>query len=146
MIAPHPHSKPFRFAVAGVVIAAGVIVGVEVTKGTPTYQLNVVYSSAPGLFTGAAVDVLGVKVGSVTNVQNVGDKVHVTLAVDQGTKIPAAGLRLARGAPAARVPRRRPQPGLHRRALPAVGRHHRARTTPPCRSRPTRCSRSCSAR
>ena len=58
------HSKPFTFAVAAVVIAAAVIVGVEVTKGTPTYQVNVVYSSAPGLFTGAAVDVLGVKVGT----------------------------------------------------------------------------------
>ncbi len=84
------HSKPFTFVVAAIVIVAAVVVGVEVTKGTPTYQLNVVYSSAPGLFTGAAVDVLGVKVGSVTNVQNVGDKVHVTLAVNQGTKIPSA--------------------------------------------------------
>jgi virulence factor Mce-like protein len=84
------HSKPFTFVVAAIVIVAAVVVGVEVTKGAPTYQLNVVYSSAPGLFTGAAVDVLGVKVGSVTNVQNVGDKVHVTLAVNQGTKIPSA--------------------------------------------------------
>ncbi len=81
-------SKVFRFAAAGLVIVAGVIVGVEVTKGTPTYTVNVVYTSAPGLFTGAAVDVLGVKVGSVTNVVNVEDKVHVTLAVNQGTKIP----------------------------------------------------------
>jgi phospholipid/cholesterol/gamma-HCH transport system substrate-binding protein len=83
-------SKVFRFGVAGVVIVAGVIVGIEVTKGTPTYPVNVVYTSAPGLFTGAAVDVLGVKVGTVTNVVNVGDKVHVTLAVDQGTKIPTS--------------------------------------------------------
>ena len=75
---------------AGVVIVAGVIVGVEVTKGAPTYPINVVYSSAPGLFTGAAVDVLGVKVGTVTGVQNVGDKVDVTLAVDQGTQIPSS--------------------------------------------------------
>ena len=42
------------------------------------------------LFTGAAVDVLGVQVGTVTNVQNVSDKVDVTLAVDQGTHIPSA--------------------------------------------------------
>jgi phospholipid/cholesterol/gamma-HCH transport system substrate-binding protein len=84
------HSKPFTFAVAAVVIVAGVLVGVEVTKGKPTYPINVVYSSAPGLFTGAAVDVLGVKVGSVTNVVNVGDTVHVTLSVNQGTKIPAS--------------------------------------------------------
>lgn len=81
-------SKVFTFAVAAVVVVAGVMVGIEVTKGKPTYPINVVYSSAPGLFTGAAVDVLGVKVGSVTNVQNVGDTVHVTLAVDQGTRIP----------------------------------------------------------
>jgi phospholipid/cholesterol/gamma-HCH transport system substrate-binding protein len=83
-------SKVARFAVAGVVIVAGVVVGVEVTKGAPTYPINVVYSSAPGLFTGAAVDVLGVKVGTVTGVQNVGDKVDVTLAVDQGTQIPSS--------------------------------------------------------
>lgn len=77
-----------RVALAGVVIAAAVAVGVEVTTGTPTYPINVVYRSAPGLFTGAAVDVLGVKVGTVTEVKNVGDTVHVTLAVNRGTKIP----------------------------------------------------------
>jgi virulence factor Mce-like protein len=84
------HSKIFTFGVVAVVIAAGVVIGVKLTSGTPTYPVNVVYTSAPGLFTGAAVDVLGVKVGSVTNVQNVGDTVHVTLAVNQGTKIPAS--------------------------------------------------------
>ena len=83
-------SRALRFVVAGAVIVAGAFVAVEVTKGTPTYPINVVYTSAPGLFTGAAVDVLGVKVGTVTGVQNMGDRVHVTLAVDQGTKIPAA--------------------------------------------------------
>jgi phospholipid/cholesterol/gamma-HCH transport system substrate-binding protein len=83
-------SRVARFAVTVFVIVAGVVVGVEVTKGAPTYPINVVYSSAPGLFTGAAVDVLGVKVGTVTGVQNVGDKVDVTLAVDQGTQIPSS--------------------------------------------------------
>ena len=83
-------SKVARLTVAAVVIGAGVIVGVEVTKGPATYPINVVYTNAPGLFTGAAVDVLGVKVGTVTNVQNVGDKVDVTLAVDQGTRIPSS--------------------------------------------------------
>jgi phospholipid/cholesterol/gamma-HCH transport system substrate-binding protein len=81
-------SKVFTFSVAAVVIVAGVMIGIQVTKRTPTYPINVVYSSAPGLFNGAAVDVLGVKVGSVTDVQNVGDTVHVTLAVNQGTRIP----------------------------------------------------------
>jgi len=83
-------SKALRFVVAGIVIVAGAVVAVEVTKGTPTYPVNVVYTSAPGLFTGAAVDVLGVKVGTVTGVQNMGDQVHVTLAVDQGTRIPSS--------------------------------------------------------
>jgi phospholipid/cholesterol/gamma-HCH transport system substrate-binding protein len=83
-------SRPARLAVTAVVVVAAVVVGFEFTKTKPTYPINVVYSSAPGLFTGAAVDVLGVKVGTVTTVQNVGDKVHVTLAVNQGTKIPSA--------------------------------------------------------
>jgi phospholipid/cholesterol/gamma-HCH transport system substrate-binding protein len=83
-------SKPFHFLVAGIVLVAVVVVGLEVTKGKPTYPIKVVYSNAPGLFTGAAVDVLGVQVGTVTNVQNVGDKVDVTLAVDQGTRIPSS--------------------------------------------------------
>ena len=83
-------SKAAKFMVAGVVIVAAVIVGVEETKGASTYPISVVYASAPGLFTGAAVDVLGVKVGTVTNVQNVGDKVDVTLAVNQGTRIPSS--------------------------------------------------------
>jgi phospholipid/cholesterol/gamma-HCH transport system substrate-binding protein len=83
-------SKAARVATMAVVLVAGILVAVGVTKSTPTYPINVVYSSAPGLFTGAAVDVLGVKVGTVTNVQNVGDTVHVTLAVNQGTHIPSS--------------------------------------------------------
>ena len=82
-------SKAARTATVAVVLVAGILVAVGVTKATPTYPINVVYSSAPGLFTGAAVDVLGVKVGTVTDVQNVGDTVHVTLAVNQGTHIPS---------------------------------------------------------
>jgi phospholipid/cholesterol/gamma-HCH transport system substrate-binding protein len=81
--------KAIRTAMVAVVLVAGILVAVDVTKSTPTYPINVVYSSAPGLFTGAAVDVLGVKVGTVTDVQNVGDTVHVTLAVNQGTHIPS---------------------------------------------------------
>jgi ABC-type transporter Mla subunit MlaD len=76
-------SKPVRFALAGAVLVAAVLVGVGVTRGAATYPINVVYSSAPGLFPGAAVDVLGVKVGTVTGVRTVGDKVDVTLAVDR---------------------------------------------------------------
>jgi phospholipid/cholesterol/gamma-HCH transport system substrate-binding protein len=83
-------SKIARFLLAGVVIVAAVVVAVEVTKPGPTYPIKVVYSSAPGLYPGAAVDVLGVKVGTVTAVENVGNKVDVTLAVNQDTKVPPA--------------------------------------------------------
>ena len=41
-------SKALRLGVAGLVVVAGVIVAVEFAKGTPTYPVNVVYSSAPG--------------------------------------------------------------------------------------------------
>ncbi len=82
--------KAPRVVALCVVLVAGVLAAVELLGTTPTYPINVSYSSAPGLFTGAAVDVLGVKVGTVTQVQNVGDKVHVVLSVDQGTKIPAS--------------------------------------------------------
>jgi phospholipid/cholesterol/gamma-HCH transport system substrate-binding protein len=82
-------SKTVRSALALVIVVAGVLTAVDVTKGPATYPLNVVYPNAPGLFTGAAVDVLGVKVGTVTQVQNVGDQVHVTLAVNDGTKVPS---------------------------------------------------------
>lgn len=131
-------SKPFRFAVAAVVIVAGVVVAVEVTKGTPTYPINVVYSSAPGLFTGAAVDVLGVKVGSVTNVQNVGDKVDVTLAVDQGTRIPSGAFASLVAPQLLGSPDVDLNPGYTgARTCPRMPPSRR--TTPPSPSRRTRC-------
>jgi phospholipid/cholesterol/gamma-HCH transport system substrate-binding protein len=82
-------AKATRVAALCAVLVAGLLVTVGLLRTTPTYPINVNYSSAPGLFTGAAVDVLGVKVGTVTEVRNTGDKVHVVLAVDQGTKVPA---------------------------------------------------------
>jgi phospholipid/cholesterol/gamma-HCH transport system substrate-binding protein len=83
-------AKATRLVTICVVLVAGAVVAVGLLRSTPTYPVNVNYASAPGLFTGAAVDVLGVKVGTVTQVRNVGDKVHVVLAVNAGTKIPAA--------------------------------------------------------
>jgi virulence factor Mce-like protein len=81
-------SKPARFVIAAVVVAAGVFVGVTETEGSPTYPIRAVYGSAPGLFPGAAVDVLGVKVGTVTSVTNVGKLVDVGMVVNQGIHIP----------------------------------------------------------
>jgi phospholipid/cholesterol/gamma-HCH transport system substrate-binding protein len=82
-------SKVLRLSLAAVVLIAGVAVVIEVTKAAPTYPINVVYASAPGLFPGAAVDVLGVPVGTVTSVKNFDDEVEVGLRVRDTTKIPS---------------------------------------------------------
>jgi phospholipid/cholesterol/gamma-HCH transport system substrate-binding protein len=85
-------SKLVRFALAAVVLAAAVLVGVDLTSGSTTYPINAVYASAPGLFPGAAVDVLGVPVGTVVTVKNVADKVDVGMVVKAGTHIPTEAL------------------------------------------------------
>jgi phospholipid/cholesterol/gamma-HCH transport system substrate-binding protein len=85
-------SKLARAALALIVVAAAVVVGLDLTSGTSTYPLKAVYASAPGLFPGAAVDVLGVPVGTVTSVTNVVDHVDVGMQVKSGTRIPAGAL------------------------------------------------------
>jgi len=82
-------SAVFRIGTTIVILAAVVFVAIDATSGPSTYPLRAVYSSAPGLFPGANVDVLGVKVGTVASVKNVGNRVAVGFNVDQGTKIPA---------------------------------------------------------
>jgi len=85
-------SRYVRLGTAVVVLAAGIVVGVNVTRASETYPLNAVYSSAPGLFPGAAVDVLGVPVGTVTSVTNIHDQVDVVMQVRAGTEIPAGAV------------------------------------------------------
>jgi phospholipid/cholesterol/gamma-HCH transport system substrate-binding protein len=82
-------SRWVRLSFAMVVIVAGVVVGVTATRASATYPINAIYASAPGLFPGAAVDVLGVPVGTVTSVKNVDDEVVVGMQVHVGTMIPA---------------------------------------------------------
>jgi phospholipid/cholesterol/gamma-HCH transport system substrate-binding protein len=82
-------SKWVRVGIAMVVLVAGVVIGVTATRASATYRINAVYASAPGLFPGAAVDVLGVPVGTVTSVKNVDDEVVVGMEVHAGTMIPS---------------------------------------------------------
>ncbi len=82
-------SRALRLAAAAVVLAAGVAVVIDETGAAATYPLEAVYQSAPGLFPGAAVDVLGVPVGTVTSVTNVDNHVDVGMRVDSGTMIPS---------------------------------------------------------
>jgi phospholipid/cholesterol/gamma-HCH transport system substrate-binding protein len=83
-------SKLVRSVIAGVLVIAAVVVGLDLTSGTSTYRLNAVYASAPGLFPGAAVDILGVPVGTVTSVTNVDDHVDVGMQVRSGARIPSS--------------------------------------------------------
>jgi len=83
-------SRAVRLTLAGVMVVAAAAAGISFLQGPSTYPIKVVYSSAPGLFPGAAVDVLGVPVGTVTSVTNVDDHVDVSMAVDSGTRIPSS--------------------------------------------------------
>ena len=72
-----------------VVLAAGAVIAVRTVDSGGTYPLRAVFSRAPGLFSGASVEVLGVPVGTVTSVTNVGDDVVVGMAVDNDRGVPA---------------------------------------------------------
>jgi phospholipid/cholesterol/gamma-HCH transport system substrate-binding protein len=85
-------SKLLRLGLVLVVLAAGVAVAIDLTKAASTYPLNAVYASAPGLFPGAAVDVLGVPVGTVVSVKTVEDRVEVGMRVRSTTRIPSAAI------------------------------------------------------
>jgi phospholipid/cholesterol/gamma-HCH transport system substrate-binding protein len=85
-------SKLTRLALVLVVLAAGVVVVINATRAAATYPLNAVYASAPGLFPGAAVDVLGVPVGTVVSVKTVEDRVEVGMRVRSTTRIPSSAI------------------------------------------------------
>jgi len=82
-------AQPLLWIVVAAVVVAGTLVGVEATSGAATYGLRAVFSSAPGLFAGASVEVLGVPVGTVTSVRTVGDTVVVGMRVDSAQPVPA---------------------------------------------------------
>ncbi len=80
--------RPWWWAILAVVLAAATLAGVEVTAGPGTYLVSARFARAPGLFPGAAVEVLGVPVGTVTSVRNVGDEVVVKLAISRDERVP----------------------------------------------------------
>ena len=78
-------------AVLAVALVALIVGGVFVlaTSGPSTMTISARFATAPGLFTGNAVDVLGMPVGSVTNVTPGPTYVTVAMQVPTGTPIPA---------------------------------------------------------
>lgn len=54
-----------------------------------TYEVGAVFERAVNLYPGSPVRALGIDVGSITDVENRDGVVHVTMALDEGTELPA---------------------------------------------------------
>ncbi len=76
--------------VIAVAVAAGALAAVSATVASPggSYRLSAVFAQAPGLFPGAAVDVLGVPVGTVTSVNEGIGGVVVGMEVSRSVRLP----------------------------------------------------------
>lgn len=71
------------------VVAAVLVGGLAWTRDTGSTTVRAYFSSAEGLNVSDDVKVLGVKVGTITAIENEPDGVLVTLEVDSGQPIPA---------------------------------------------------------
>ncbi|GGF96587.1 hypothetical protein GCM10007304_08190 [Rhodococcoides trifolii] len=74
-------------ALVAVLVVAGVLWWVFFRAGTTA--ITTYFDKSVGVYEGTDVRVLGVKVGSVTKVEPLGDQVRVELRVDRGVDIPA---------------------------------------------------------
>jgi phospholipid/cholesterol/gamma-HCH transport system substrate-binding protein len=74
---------------AGLSVVAGMLLSGCVIGGGGSNTFSATFSRAVQLFPASAVRVLGVNVGTVTNIQNVGQGVKVTFTVNSDTKLPA---------------------------------------------------------
>ncbi|MEJ7633823.1 MCE family protein [Aeromicrobium sp.] len=71
-------------------IVVGMLVGLlSACGGGDGTTVTAEFRDSAGLFDGADVGVLGVRVGEVTQIDPVGSKVRVTLKIDPGVKVPA---------------------------------------------------------
>ncbi|MHB1987342.1 MAG: MlaD family protein [Acidimicrobiales bacterium] len=76
--------------VASSLLVAGLVaLGIWVSSSPGTYPVSAVFPSGQGLFSGAAVRLLGVQVGTVTDVEYSGGAVHVSMEVNGAQSIPA---------------------------------------------------------
>jgi phospholipid/cholesterol/gamma-HCH transport system substrate-binding protein len=83
-----------RIAITTLIVVALVAAGAGAAiwyfaRSSPTYEVQARFASGQGLFEGASVSVLGVKVGSVTKVQFQGSTVLVTMAIDTSQPLPS---------------------------------------------------------
>jgi phospholipid/cholesterol/gamma-HCH transport system substrate-binding protein len=71
------------------VIAAGIVGAVFAFSGPGPHQYTAYFSEAVGVYPGSDVDVLGVKVGTISSVRPEGTRVRVVMSVDPGVTVPA---------------------------------------------------------
>jgi virulence factor Mce-like protein len=91
MAGPAERTRPVRRALAGLLAAAalgGAVSGCSVLRPEPM-RISAQFPDSVGLYVGNDVDVLGIKVGTVTAIHPEGTYVLVDLAVDPGVRIPA---------------------------------------------------------
>jgi phospholipid/cholesterol/gamma-HCH transport system substrate-binding protein len=86
-----PDTAASRLIVAGVAVVVIALVSVLliVTSGPSSTQVTAYFSQAIGVYPGSAVEILGLKVGTIDSVQPEGTRVKVTLTVNGGVPIPA---------------------------------------------------------
>jgi virulence factor Mce-like protein len=90
MIAAPRRSAPWVAAIAVVLLVAGGLGALVVaTAGPPTRPLSAQFAEAPGLFAGNDVDVLGIKVGKVSDIKPGPGYVTVDMQIDRSVRIPA---------------------------------------------------------
>jgi phospholipid/cholesterol/gamma-HCH transport system substrate-binding protein len=82
-------SRLLGVALGAAVLGGGAVLAASWLEGTPTYQVEARFASAQGVFPGAPVSLLGVKVGSVRQVQFQGTSVLVTIDVASSQPLPA---------------------------------------------------------
>jgi phospholipid/cholesterol/gamma-HCH transport system substrate-binding protein len=83
------HSRLLGVTLGAALLGVGAVLAWSLLQGAPTYQVTARFASAQGVFPGAPVSLLGVKVGSVRHVQVQGSSVLVTMDVASSQALPA---------------------------------------------------------
>lgn len=83
--------KAFAAAIALVafVVAAGVTGAVFAFSGPPAHTYTAYFREAVGVYPGSNVDILGVKVGTISSVRPQGTQVKVVMSIDPDVQVPA---------------------------------------------------------
>jgi phospholipid/cholesterol/gamma-HCH transport system substrate-binding protein len=87
----NPTTAVSRLIVAGAVVVVIALVSVLliVTSGPSSKQVTAYFTQTIGVYPGSAVEILGIKVGTIDAVQPDGTQVKVTMTINGGVQVPA---------------------------------------------------------